>query len=173
MDEGIARCSGYLYAAYRDVTCVEALLGLDVSEFSEAIAFHSQQAAEKQLKSVYVDIGIIPPRTHDLLLLLDYLVDKSAFNIDKPTIEASSRLTRHAVASRYSFSREVGVADALEAVSDCNVIAKTIGDNGYEAILINSTHRYLRDEIISDAIEISERQSNFRSQHPLGFDTER
>lgn len=146
---------GFLYAAYRDVTCVEALLNAGISAYSEAIAFHSQQAAEKELKAVLVELGIIPSKTHDLVELLDQLVKESTFNVNGDCIEAAARLSRHAVVSRYTFTFEVKEGEALEAVADCNVIAKTIGNNGFDFIEIGSSARHLDDIEISNATELA------------------
>lgn len=59
------RRPGYLYAASKDVLAIEALSGLDTDLHSEAIAFHSQQAAEKMVKAVYTTNDTFPPRSHD------------------------------------------------------------------------------------------------------------
>lgn len=37
----------------------------------DTVCFHCQQAAEKLLKAVLIADGINPPRTHDLMLLLE------------------------------------------------------------------------------------------------------
>ena len=37
--------------------------------------FHAQQAVEKWLKAVMIKYNLSPPKTHDLLLLIDLLVD--------------------------------------------------------------------------------------------------
>lgn len=43
----------------------------------DTVCFHCQQAAEKLLKAFLAARGQIPPRTHDLLLLLEQIVRES------------------------------------------------------------------------------------------------
>lgn len=40
----------------------------------DTVCFHCQQAAEKLLKAVLASKGVPPPRTHDLLLLLEMII---------------------------------------------------------------------------------------------------
>ncbi len=61
----------WLERAYRDLTRVRVLL--DVGD-SEGAGFHLQQALEKALKAFLLDQGILPRRTHDLVVLLNEAV---------------------------------------------------------------------------------------------------
>ena len=65
----------------------------------EQIAFHAQQSAEKYLKAVLQEHGLVIPRTHDLKRLLGLLLPV------QPTLRSVSRgansLTRFAVETRY------------------------------------------------------------------------
>ena len=45
--------TGFMYAAHRDVLVVENL-AKEIDPYTEAIAFHSQQAAEKMVKNVFI-----------------------------------------------------------------------------------------------------------------------
>jgi len=63
----------WLERAYRDLTRVRVLL--DVGD-SEGAGFHLQQALEKALKAFLLDQGILPRRTHDLVVLLDEAVSR-------------------------------------------------------------------------------------------------
>ena len=47
--------TGFLYAASKDISALETLRRDSVSEHAEAIAFHAQQAAEKMLKSIFLE----------------------------------------------------------------------------------------------------------------------
>ena len=47
---------------------------LDSENFPNTICFHCQQAAEKYLKSILINCGEKPPRTHDLILLNEMVV---------------------------------------------------------------------------------------------------
>jgi len=63
----------WLERAYRDLTRVRVLL--DVGD-SEGAGFHLQQALEKALKAFLLDQGILPRRTHDLVVLLNEAVSR-------------------------------------------------------------------------------------------------
>lgn len=41
---------------------------------NDLICFHAQQAAEKYLKALMLEYGLVPPRTHDLQQLLSMLL---------------------------------------------------------------------------------------------------
>ncbi len=58
----------WLERAYRDLARVQVLLGVGDSE---GAGFHLQQALEKSLKACLLAHGILPRRTHDLVVLLD------------------------------------------------------------------------------------------------------
>lgn len=59
--------------AASDLRSAEVLLSLDPPELENGL-FHCQQAAEKYLKGLLAHSGQDPPRTHDLVALLDLLV---------------------------------------------------------------------------------------------------
>jgi HEPN domain-containing protein len=46
---------------------------LGVSSFPRAAAWSFQQAAEKSLKALLIRHGVVPPRTHDLLVLFNLI----------------------------------------------------------------------------------------------------
>jgi HEPN domain-containing protein len=62
-------------------------------------AFHCQQAAEKMLKALLVAAGAVPPRSHDMEVLIE------AASVRYPALgkerEAFARLTEWLTASRY------------------------------------------------------------------------
>ena len=65
----------------------------------DTVCFHAQQAAEKMLKAFLVSHGLMPPRTHDLIALLNQCFARhTAF----ATMESDCRLLlQYAVESRY------------------------------------------------------------------------
>jgi HEPN domain-containing protein len=65
----------------------------------DTVCFHCQQAVEKLLKAVLSAKGVPPPRTHDLLSLLE-LVLPFAPQVDN-TRDCLAILTPYSVASRY------------------------------------------------------------------------
>ncbi len=69
----------------------------------DLVCFHCQQSAEKYLKALLIDRGVAPPRTHDLLVLLNLTLPHD------PTLKSERRrltsLTRYAVEFRYPIRR--------------------------------------------------------------------
>jgi len=45
---------------------------------NDLVCFHCQQAAEKYLKALMLELGLVPPRTHDLPKLLSALLPHDA-----------------------------------------------------------------------------------------------
>jgi|YNPMSStandDraft_1061717.scaffolds.fasta_scaffold36217_3 HEPN domain-containing protein len=45
---------------------LDAASSLEASRHPDVMAFLAQQAVEKALKAVWVELGLLPPRTHDL-----------------------------------------------------------------------------------------------------------
>lgn len=81
----------------------------------DTVCFHCQQAAEKILKGVLAARNVPPPRTHDLLLLLELILPlaPTAKNLRDDLVI----LTPYSVATRYP-DDDMGVpslADAKEA----------------------------------------------------------
>jgi len=90
-----------------------AKLALKEGLYDES-AFHSQQAAEKALKALLTALGIQPPKTHEIDILL-VLLQKKGVNIE-PILHART-LTRYAVEARYSdFGEEPSPEEAEEAL---------------------------------------------------------
>lgn len=86
--------------AESDVRSAEALLSLDPPELETGL-FHCQQAAEKYLKGLLAHMGEDPPRTHDLVALVDLLM--SAASRLQSLYEPAELLTPYAVQVRYPF----------------------------------------------------------------------
>ncbi len=65
----------------------------------DSVCFHAQQGAEKSLKAFLVLHGLVPPRTHDLVALLN---DCAAVSPSLGTLQADCELLNvYAVATRY------------------------------------------------------------------------
>jgi HEPN domain-containing protein len=88
----------WISKADEDLSLSEHLLKTD-TPYRSAIAFHSQQAAEKYLKAMLTYYRTAFPKTHDLAGLLDMLLvlNKDAANALEDIVE----LTPFAVESRY------------------------------------------------------------------------
>lgn len=67
--------------------------------YLEDLCFSAQQAAEKAVKAVLIQLGVEFPYIHDLIALLA-LVEQAGVDVPNEIAEAG-RLTRYAVAARY------------------------------------------------------------------------
>jgi HEPN domain-containing protein len=90
----------------------------------DTVCFHAQQAAEKCLKAFLVFLGALPPRTHDLGLLLRLAKDHD------PTLDAlradCDSLTDYAVETRYPDVVEPDEAAARASVAAAERIRAAI-----------------------------------------------
>ena len=84
--------------ADRDFRVAEHLVSQD-SPYLDAVAFHSQQAAEKYLKAFLVEQQVEFPKTHDLAEILDVIatVDSSLAQ----SCRGATELTPYGVDIRY------------------------------------------------------------------------
>ena len=138
--------TGFLYAASKDLSALEVLRRDSAREHAEAIAFHSQQAAEKLLKNVFLENGIPAPRTHDLVHLIELAQGQGWLTCTREEIEAAMALSDYAVAARYEFSPEIGEGEALQAIAFCKRIAQLVARNGFPSAEVASTTHLLRDD---------------------------
>lgn len=107
-----------------DLRSAQALLALEPPE-ADAVAFHSQQAAEKYLKALLVAHDVEPPRTHDLSALLDLAVELAP-QVDELR-EACSYLTPFAVQTRYPlFEPPISNEDATLALARSSEVCEAI-----------------------------------------------
>ena len=108
--------------AATDLRVREQLLGQG-AVFSEAIAFHAQQAAEKSLKALLVARQVEFPKTHDLERLLDLVAVG-----DAPLAEALAdvaELTPYGV--EYRYPGEYAPVPAETAIT-CVSLARKVHD---------------------------------------------
>lgn len=106
----------WLALAEEDLGAAELVLERD-PPFLRTALFHAQQAAEKALKGALASAGTAPPRTHDVVLLLDLCLPERG-DLDAVR-EDALWLKPYAVAPRYleldeEYTREEA-AEALEA----------------------------------------------------------
>jgi HEPN domain-containing protein len=104
--EWIAKAEGDYATAGRELAATERL-NLD------AVCFHAQQCIEKLMKGLLIHVGVIPPRTHDLVYLADMLAPLCP-GWSAP-VEDLRFLTRAAVDYRYpgEFAEEQEAAEAF------------------------------------------------------------
>ncbi len=90
----------------------------------DAACFHAQQSAEKYLKAFLEQQGILFPRTHDLVQLVE-LAGESLAELT-PLKEALAKLTRYAVEVRYIGVRatEAMAKEALQIAEQVRTIVR-------------------------------------------------
>lgn len=118
--------AGQLLAAARRDHLTYRILRRDAESPLETTLFHAQQVAEKTLKAVLVQHGVVFRRTHDLIELLDIAGEHK---IDVPTTrDLLLRLGPYAVEFRYLGMRapNVGVDEADRAVESLMSWAATM-----------------------------------------------
>ncbi|WP_296010328.1 HEPN domain-containing protein [uncultured Adlercreutzia sp.] len=142
--------TGFLYAAGKDVQAIEALAADGVENHCEIISFLSQQAAEKMVKSIFVKNGVVPNKTHNVDDLLATAIENEWLAATETAIDAASNVSMHAVAARYTQMPDITRGEALQAIADCNAIAKLLADNGYDFVQIEVEASYLHDESESE-----------------------
>jgi HEPN domain-containing protein len=99
MDEGIKKqASEWFQRGDREIETAELLY--DEEGYTDAIAYHIQQAIEKYLKGYLVFRGQKPPRVHDLDSLLN-LVAAFEPSLYPPYIELCEKATRYYIEDRY------------------------------------------------------------------------
>lgn len=119
---------GWIDKAEGDLRAARLLAGAAPPE-PDAAAFHSQQASEKYLKAFLVFLRVDPPRTHNLLSLLDLLAryDGSFESLR----DAAGSLNPLAVRIRYPFARATAeeAADALaHAETICDAVRARLSE---------------------------------------------
>jgi HEPN domain-containing protein len=92
VQEWIAKAEGDFRTAGREIQVTDA------PNF-DAVCYHSQQCIEKLMKALFIHLGVVPPRTHDLVLL-DQLLSPVASGWSWDIAELRF-LTRAAVEFRY------------------------------------------------------------------------
>jgi HEPN domain-containing protein len=109
----------WLAKAEDDVLVIESILAAPRVSW-EAVAFHAQQAAEKFLKGLLAEKGTQPPKTHDLVVLLE-LGSKHDASLTQFQNHAR-KLNSVYISSRYPSTPSPTEAEARECVE----IAKQI-----------------------------------------------
>lgn len=135
--------AGFIYAASKDVSAIEVLAEDGIEKHCEIIAFLSQQAAEKMVKNVFVEKGIVPNKTHNVDDLLATAIDNGWVSATEDALMAASNVSMHAVTARYTQAPDITSGEALQAIADCNTVADLLVDNGYDAVVIELNANYL------------------------------
>jgi HEPN domain-containing protein len=107
--------SEWLRKAQNDMAVAERLISEEEAMFANAVAFHSQQAAEKFLKAFLAWNQVDFPKSHDLKELLDLVATANGAIADE--LHDVIILTQYGVVLRYPGDRpDATLADAHEAV---------------------------------------------------------
>ncbi|MCL2194917.1 MAG: HEPN domain-containing protein [Oscillospiraceae bacterium] len=89
----------------------------------ELICFLSQQCAEKSVKAYLISLGIEPPYTHDIVLLIELCrTHTPVFHVFS---EAGKQLTPYAVRLRYPDEMEVDEPSTSYALNSAREIFNT------------------------------------------------
>lgn len=139
--------TGFLYAAHKDALVIETLVKDNAEVHSEAIAWHSQQVAEKMLKDVFMSKGVYPPKIHDVDKLLNAAIENKWLTATKEEMQAALNLTIYAVMARYESTPEISKGEALQAVIDCNEVSAMLRRNGLGYIDIDVNADYLHNQV--------------------------
>jgi HEPN domain-containing protein len=116
----------WIVSGNHDLRSAQALIALDPPE-TGTTAFHAQQAAEKYLKALLAFHGEDPPRTHDLVVLLD-LVLRYEETMENYRYE-SRMLIPFAVQVRYPFSGPPPTPEeAAKALAAASIIYRAVLD---------------------------------------------
>ena len=110
----------WLALAASDLRVAEGVAKFETGEWHQ-VCFHCQQAAEKALKAMLEADDQPPPRTHDLVVLIDALT--SSHPAIAQIAEAASILSVYGVGPRYPrFFGAQTEADARDALQQARCI---------------------------------------------------
>ena len=114
----------YLRKAERDLATATQM-SESGRDFADIVCFHAQQCAEKALKGLILSVGTEPPRTHDLVVLLQVL---SQMDPERPEIQQYClEITDYAVAPRYpGWENLVGNVDLPGALRSASAILEYV-----------------------------------------------
>jgi HEPN domain-containing protein len=121
------KVSLWIVKAENDIKVIQNLLGSS-EVITDAVCFHSQQAAEKYLKAYLVSNGIDPEKTHKIERLIE-----TCLKIDPAFIELKDAvlLTEYAVEFRYPDDFYIPDEDEARSAFRLAVVVKDfVGKDG-------------------------------------------
>lgn len=142
----------YGAAQYDKVIC--ELVYPHYKQVAPVICYHSQQFAEKLLKSIYQAKGLPVERTHDLLKLATKLEGIGLLKLSDDAFDACAFLNQCGASIRYSTFADAQNGEAMEAILRANFIAEEIGDAGFNTWHIDVPVKFL-DAVLNDSLEKS------------------
>lgn len=122
-DAALAILREWVIKAENDLLAAAHTLKLGRKAPTEVVCFHTQQCAEKYLKSLLVLCGLDVPKTHDLVALAQRLPNgqRRALPMDGLIV-----LRRYAAVTRYPGAEEIPLAEARRALATVRRIRKTV-----------------------------------------------
>ena len=112
--------------AQNDLRSAEYLSTMTNPTPDEIICFHCQQSAEKYLKGFLVSQDIVPPKTHDLIHLLEMCESKKSDFSN--LLSKCSFLNRYAVTVRYSYELQITTTDMKTAIQYARDLCEFVKD---------------------------------------------
>jgi len=106
--------------AENDLRNAECVMSFAEDCPTDTVCFHCQQRAEKYQKALLISRGVTFPRTHDLVVLLNFAVRTAGLNLP---IGQAQPLNRYSIEARYPGSWDP--IDAREAAEALNM-AKSV-----------------------------------------------
>ncbi len=124
LDHPDPEVESYLKKAERDLETALRMSELG-ADYSDVVCFHAEQCAEKSLKGLILALGQIPPRTHDLVLLLKIAREKeTSFGYLE---NHCLTLADYAVAPRYpGWEDLVGLVDMGAIIESAKSVFTTV-----------------------------------------------
>jgi HEPN domain-containing protein len=107
--------------AEQDLEAAEILVSAVLTSY-DVVAFHAQQCAEKYLKSYLVLLEQLPPKVHDIGVLITLVSEQDA---SFENLRSSETLSKYAVYTRYPNDFEV---DSKEQAEKLLMEAKSVKD---------------------------------------------
>lgn len=90
----------------------------------DTVCFHAQQCVEKYLKALLVFYGIVPPRTHNLRVLMQAICAHVTFGV---ALEEVLSLSRYPVESRYPGDWDpIDREDAEKAIAVARAVREAV-----------------------------------------------
>lgn len=129
MSDRESRIAEWLRKATLDKESFYWLLQAD-TDLRETSVFHAQQAAEKFLKAAWVSQGLVPPKSHDLVFLLDQASTGFLQKVEERHRKAALLLNNYAVEIRYpEVSWDLPATPDIQAAeSAMNLIEQLVQD---------------------------------------------
>ncbi len=109
----------WLHFALMDLESAKYLQGMRPVPH-EVICYHCQQSAEKSLKAVLVKHQLEPRKIHDLVKLIQEILDVEPGLT--PLIPVVAGLSDYATLTRYPPSMQIGPVEVVRAVQDAEQV---------------------------------------------------